>query len=260
MKTYRIQILIPTLLAAVIFCEIGTARAADMSRITRVYDIAVAPSQEQVFRQGMSQWESCLRHHGSNQPVYVYYSETGETGHYAFFVPYETWVDMDKHTGAGSACQGIFDQSVAPHFTGAASVIMKAKAELTYAPDPRAGPATLLWVMYFRIKPGRSREFVAVLKQFTAAAAKAHWKSHVIGYEFLGGGQGSPDYSLAWPGHSWAEFGATPNQSVRDMLASVYGKTDAAALYRKLTRTIRDKWERIWHFDGELSFVPATGK
>ena len=260
MNMSRIPMLMATVLGLMLTCGLAVAEAADSGGVIRDYQVIVPPPRNHAFREGMKHWEKCLRDHGSSQTIYAYDAETGNQSRYAFVVPYSSWAEIDQHTAAGRACRDTFDRSVAPHVTGDVSVIRQVDPKASYDPDNSPATTALWWVVKYRVRPGKYRQFLGIAHAFAAAAAKAGWQVHFKGYEVIGGGDGSPQFMLVFPNKSWAEAGMKPNPSTRKMMDSVYGKTAAAAMSHKLHRLIRNDWESLWSYDKELSLVTAKSE
>lgn len=260
MNRSRISSLILMGLGTLLVAGLVTAQAADSAGVIREYDVVVPPPQDHAFRAGVEHWEKCLRDHGSSQTFYVYDAETGDGSRYAVLDPHASWSDIGARSAADAACRETFEHFVVPHFTDEFSAILKVDAKVTYDPGENAPTSPLVRVVDFRIKSGKYHDFVTVAHAFSAAAEKAQWERHFVGYEVIGGGQGSPQFMIVWPGASWGDFEETPKSSGTMMLDSVYGKTATAALSHKMAHAIHEAWSSFWSYDKDLSFVPTRKK
>lgn len=253
----RIGVCIGVLLVSGMLC----AHAANSGTIIRDFAIGVSPQQDHAFRTGIKQWLKCIRAHGATHPMYAYDAETGNLNEYTFLEPHATWAELDAEpTAAGKACEGTFRQSVVPHFSGAYSAFLKMNSKITHNSNSESLMAKLSRVISYHIKWTQYHAFMAVAKAITAAADKAHWNGHYVGYSVLAGGEHSPQLLIVEPHDSWADLGKKMKPSMRKMLQSVYGKTATKALLYKLQSATTDASSKIWSYDKELSFVPSNGK
>lgn len=94
-------------------------------------------------------------------------------------------------------------------------------------------------------------------KKYTAAAAKTHWEGHFSGWDIQGAGQGAEDFVLVWPNKNWADIGHDPSPSIKQMMASVYGKKAAAAIHEDFVTSLADSWSDAWSYEKDLSYKPG---
>ncbi len=243
--------------ALLLAAALGLAQAAAAGTVTRVFVVEVPPAQDHAFNEGVKSWEQCLRDHGVKHATYAYDAATGDTDRYLFLAQYSDWGGMDAHDPAGKACSALFDAAVLPHFSQSASEVAELNAKATYTPGGEADPTPIMWVDYYRIKPGQGESFRDALAKFAAAAAKAHWQGHFSGWDIDGSGHGGEDFVLVWPNKSWADVGTEPSPSAKKLMDSTYGKAAAADNYRKLVAAIADEWSDAWSYDKDLSIIPG---
>jgi hypothetical protein len=243
--------------AVVLAATMGLAQAAGATSITRAFLVVVPMAQDHAFNVGTKAWEKCMRAHGTKQATYVYDAETGDLSRYLFLNGYSAWSGMDAHDAAGKACRATFLTAVLPHVGQAYSEIAELNDKDSYMPGGDPDPAPVMWVEDFRIKVGQAPAFHDGLAKFAAAAAKTHWMGHFAGWDIDASGQGGQDFVLVWPNKNWADAGTNPNPSAKDMMGSVYGAANAAAMHEKFMATIEDAWSDIWSYDKDLSIIPA---
>lgn len=237
--------------------SLGLARAANPVRIVRVYVGIVPPAQGSAFVAGLKAWEKCLSNRGSRQRLLTYAAQSGDLDRYMFLEDHEGWAAMDKDDPAATACAPEFRTEVAPHLSQGFSEIAVLNAKESYLPGDGPDPAAMLWVEAYRLKPGYGEAFSEAFARYATAAAKVHWQAHFGGYDIQGSGKGGEDFVLVSPNRSWADLGADPEPSTRQMMESVYGKAAARAIRGKFEGAIAEEWSEIWSYDKDLSYMPA---
>lgn len=245
-----------TCLGALLAGALGLAQAAP-APVVRVYVGIVPPAQGNEFAAGLKVWEKCLSDHGGKQRLVTYAAQSGDLDRYLFLEEHQAWADMDHDDAANTACAPDFRSEVAPHLSQGFGEIAVLNLKESYLPGGDPEPAPMLWVEAFRLKPGYGEAFGEAFTKYAAAAAKVNWQTHFGSYDIQGSGNGGEDFLLVSPNRSWAEVGADPKPSVKDMMESVYGKAAAHAARRQFESAIADQWSDIWSYDKELSYIPA---
>jgi hypothetical protein len=111
-------------------------------------------------------------------------------------------------------------------------------------------------VVTFSLKPGQSPQVIDAIKEVNAAIQKSHWPAKPAGwYQLLNGGEG-PVLVLASARNNWAEF-QPPEKDLGSMLAGVYGKDGAQALFDKFYKNLRTVRTEIFRYRPDLSYLPA---
>lgn len=241
----------------VLAASVGLTQMAAATDLSRVYIVVVPSAQDHAFNMGVKAWEKCLRTHGTKQTTYAYDAQTGNLSRYLFLNEYSAWSGMDASDAAGKACRGLFVSQVLPHVGDAYSEIAERNDKDTYMPGDDADPPAILWVDAFRIKPGQVPAFHDGLAQFAAAAAKTHWMGHFAGWDIDASGRGGEDFVMVWPNKNWADVGTDPSPSAKDMMDSVYGAANAAAMHQKFMATVHEVWSDAWTLDKDLSLIVA---
>jgi hypothetical protein len=237
--------------------SLGLAQAASPAAVVRVYVGIVPPAQGSAFAAGLKAWEKCLSDHGSRQRLVTYAAQSGDLGRYMFLEDHEAWAGMDKDDAANTACAPEFRTEVASYLSQGRSEIAVLNAKESYLPEGDPDPAAMLWVEAYRLKPGYGEAFSEAFAKYAAAAAKIHWQAHFGGYDIQGSGKGGEDFVLVSPNKSWADLGADPMPSPKQMMESVYGKAAARAVRGKFEGAIAEEWSDIWSYDKDLSYLPA---
>lgn len=245
-----------TCLGVLLAGSLGLAQAADPAPVVRVYVGIVPPAQGSEFAAGLKMWEKCLSDHGGKQKLVTYAAQSGDLDRYLFLEDHEAWSGMDDDA-ANTACAPDFRTEVTPHLSQGFSEIAVLNVKESYLPGDDPDPAPMLWVEAFRLKPGYGEAFGEAFAKYAAAAAKIHWQPHFGGYDIQGSGNGGEDFVLVSPNKSWADVGADPKPSIKDMMQSVYGKAAARAIREKFEGAIADEWSDIWSYDKDLSYIPA---
>jgi hypothetical protein len=243
-------------IAALTAASWGLARTAIAAPVTRVYVVEVSPAKDNAFREGVVAWHSCERANGERSKVLVYDAETGDVSRYAFLEGYSSWAGMDRKNPAAKACAALFRDGVLPNVKAAYSDVMLENPKITWMPAADPGPAPMLWVDAFRIKPGQGDDFHAGLEKFAAAAVKTHWSGHFTGYDVIASGEGGEDFLIVGTDKDWAGTGAVPKPSIKQLMISVYGRSAAKANHKRFYDSVAEEWFDVWSYDKKLSSTP----
>ena len=258
------KILTVCVVAALAASAIGSAHAADAGKavVNRDYTDTVSPANQQAYEAGIKAWNQCLREHGSKYSWTAWVHETGNVYSYSYVAGPYSWADFDTMRDVGKACDATWRAQANPHLKGETSAFMVDQPEMSHMPVDWAkqAPPPLIDVMYFTLKPGHAAHaaFVDAAKKIAAAADKAKWPYYFRFMQVQAGDEGAPDYVLAMPNKSWADYGTEASPSMWKMVEGVYGKADTDALRESVNNAIDKTSEHVDSYDADLSYIPGN--
>ena len=237
------------------------AAEADKAVVNRDWTDSVAPALQQAYEAGLKAYNQCLRDHGVKYNQATVTHETGDTYKYSTVTGPYTWADFDAMDAATKPCDATWRTQSNPHLLNETSVFMVDQPELSHMPAgwEKQAPPVFLDIIYETLKPGHeaSEAFTATVKKIAAAAAKSQWPYYFRVMQVQGGDEGSPDYVLALPQKSWADYGTEASPSLWKMVEGVYGKEDTAAMRRSLNDTVQHQSSHIDRYSADLSYFPS---
>jgi hypothetical protein len=257
------KILTVCVIAAIAASAIGTASAADAGKavVNRDFTDTIAPAQQVAYEAGEKAWNQCLKEHGVKFGVMAYNHETGNTYTYSYVMGPITWADLDSSRNQFKACDATWRSQGNPHLKGETSAFMVDQPDMSHMPADwtSQAPPALISVMYFTLKPGHEAHtaFADAAKKIAAAADKAKWPYYFRFMQIQGGDEGAPDYILAMPNNSWADYGSEANPSMWKMVEGVYGKADTDALRETVNNAIEKASEHVDSYNADLSYIPG---
>ncbi|WP_449428274.1 hypothetical protein [Rhodanobacter umsongensis] len=237
------------------------AAEADKAVVNRDWTDSVAPAQQQAYEAGLKAYNQCLRDHGVKYNQATVTHETGDTYKYSTVTGPYTWADFDAMDAATKPCDATWRTQSNPHLLNETSVFMVDQPELSHMPAgwEKQAPPVFLDIIYETLKPGHeaSEAFTATVKKIAAAAAKSQWPYYFRVMQVQGGDEGSPDYVLALPQKSWADYGTEASPSLWKMVEGVYGKEDTGAMRRSLNDAVQHSSSHVDRYSADLSYVPG---
>jgi hypothetical protein len=247
--------------AALAFSVMTSAYAANADKmvVTRDFTDTVAPAQQVAYEAGEKAWNQCLKDHGVKYNVMAFNHETGDTYKYSYLIGPVAWADFDASRAQFKACDATWRSQGNPHVKSETSAFMVDQPDMSHMPADRAkqAPPALIDVMYFTLKPGHEAHaaFVDAAKKIAAAADKANWPYSFRFLQVQAGDEGAPDYILAMPNKSWADYGAEADPSLWKMVEGVYGKADTDALRKAVNDAIDKTSEHVDSYNADLSYI-----
>ena len=235
------------------------AAEADKANVIRVFTDTVAPVDQAAYETAVKSYNKCLGSHGFKYTWTALLHETGNTYMYSYLGGPYKWADFDAMHATSKACDETWRTQANAHLQSETSAFLVAMPELSHMPAAKDATSALVNVTYFTLKSSREADeaFTDGVKKIVAAAEKSKWTGHYTLYKTRGGGKDSPDYILASPYKTWAEYGAGPDPTVWKMVESVYGKQETDALRKSINDAIQDSSAHVDNYSAELTYAPA---
>lgn len=247
-------------LVAGLFCVTGVQAADEGSpRVIRSYTDWVAPADQQAYEAGIKAYNQCLREHGFKYAWKALNHETGDVYTYSYVSDPLAWADFDAMRDSGKSCDASFRQNVNPHLKRETSGFMKPMPEMSHMPAGTDMGHAYVGVTLFKLKPGHdaNESFMTTVKKITAAARKAKWPQPYQVMQVVDSGEDAPDYILAGPAKSWADYGTEPDPAFWKMVANVYGEAQAKSLRKTLGDAIDRASAHVDRYNEELTYRPS---
>jgi hypothetical protein len=227
--------------------------------LARVVNVKVKPGNVQQFEEGLKRfhaWE-----HQQNYP-FTYYAWTiisGErNGQYILASLGHDWKDFDEVEKFTASAGAQVQADLAPYTESVTISYYVQRSDLSVLePAPGASPLPFSEVITFFLKPGAEPANEEVIKEVGAAIKKSNWPAKPAQwYQLVNGGEGD-ELILASGRKDWANF-QPPEKTLAQMLAEVYGKDGAQALFGKFDRGLRSVRTEIARYRTDLSYIVAT--
>lgn len=248
MKTALIGILLPLFFAA---------SAPAQPTVSRVYVDTVAPGDQSAYEQAAESYNSCLREHGFKYGWSAWVHETGPTNEYTWIAGPYTWADFDALAKADAPCEYLWRAQASPRLKLETSAFLVDLPELSHVVAGDGAAPVLRAVLEFTLKVDAAADaaFSEGERKIAAAAAKSHWPNAFRVQRMRGGGAGAPDYVITAEYPSWAAYGAGPQPPLWDMVAGVYGKSEADAIRKAMDGATRSLAAHVEAYSARLSYV-----
>jgi hypothetical protein len=189
------------------------------------------------------------------RPLFVWQITTGDhTGTYVVAEPPVRWKDLDNPPISEDADQAEWMKTMGP---AVESMEARDYAVLTDVSRPSGGamPSKYAEAITFRVKSGKTDEFMADVKKITEAIKKTNWPANFTWYALLHGGMGNT-FVLLIEHNSYADF-EEPAKTFDMMLAEALGKDEAKTLQNRLDAVMESSESQFVKFRQDLSYIPA---
>ncbi len=226
----------------------------DAANLTAFYVIKAKPGMAKQLEAGIRKhnaWHAKVDDRkGSNVTVVVAGDEFG-----TYRVGYGNlrWADMDRFSPEQGMADGDDVQvNIMPFVESVISRILLRRDDLgrASASDP---PATLSWVTYNYIRPGKAAEYAAYLARLKEAYDKANSPYRYFIQQVINGA-GTPAYITVRPAEKWADF-ATP-ANTRQALVAAYGELEADRLLNVVDEVVLRSASFVAARRADLSYTP----
>jgi hypothetical protein len=188
------------------------------------------------------------------RPLFVWQITTGEhTGTYVVGEPPTHWKDLDNPPISEEADQAEWMKTMGP---AVESMEARDYAVMTdLSTPPAAMPAKYGEVITFRVKMGKTQEFIANIAKISAAIKKTKWGGNYTWYALIHGGPGNT-FVLVIDHPNYADF-EEPAKTFDMMLTEAMGKVLAKALEAQLDADTESTMTDVIKFRQDLSYIPA---
>jgi hypothetical protein len=162
------------------------------------------------------------------------------------------WAEMDETNDDGKNCRNLVRDLINPHIESSEDNFARFEPEYSKAypnPDP------VLWVSSWQVKNGM--RFREIVKEVTAATAKAEGSSRGYWYSYMGGSKDAADFFVATP---FANFAAldVDRETVWNIYEKANGKEKRDQLQAEFQETIKESWSYLLKLDADLSHNPPA--
>ena len=224
--------------------------------VGRVYYLKAKAGMEQQFEAGVKKHIDWHRRQNDPWTFYWWQVETGEQfGQYVVGTFEHRWEDFDGRATLDAADDADFAATVAPYVDSVRAIVVVGLPQLSLPPAAE-GPAPLSSVITFHLNMGGQAEFPYVIGKFHQAIQKTNWPTNYLWYALVNGGE-HPTFYLVLPRNNWAGF-KPPAKPFPAMLEEAYGREEAAALLKQLSKLIHCQRSEMLRFRSDLSYRPAA--
>jgi len=117
-------------------------------------------------------------------------------------------------------------------------------------------PAAMYSLVFYRVKFGKSNDFILAQKKAKEAATKAKWPRYWMIFSLVSGGDG-PLWVLSQPREKFADFNPLEGKTFTQMLEEQLGREEADARAELIDSSVESIFTEILAYRADLSYVPA---
>lgn len=209
-----------------------------------------APQFEEALKEHMN-W------HGQQNDTWewhVWQFETGEqAGQYLALTAGHRWEDFDAKDEFMARDRADAMSRIGPYMDFVSSWFSRFRTEMSNWPEDSA--RRFVQVVMYRLKPGRSEEFVYAAEKIHQALQKANWPQHYLWEQVVAGVEG-PQLNLVLPMSKWADMNP-PARPFAAVLEEVLGRRETDALLESVVAAIESQRSEILRYRPDLSYLPA---
>ena len=245
------------LCAVVLFAAAAWAQnpAAPAGDICRIYFVKPKSGMDQQLEAGRKKHMQFHKAHNDTWAWNTFLIETGRnTGTYVTSTCEHQWADFDdweKRLGKADTADAI--ANMGPYEQQATSSFYRYRADLSIGtPGP---PLPLSAVYVYKLRFGKTDDFVEAAKKIGEALRKANWPFSGAWLQLVNGGEG-PMFVLVSGRKGWAEF-APPAKTIQQIVEGAYGKDPADAIWKTLDACVAQSFSEAAAYRPDLSYVPA---
>ena len=257
MKTIKVhfaKFMFATLLVAfsTLFSNEVNAQATEKGFILSMTEFTVKPGHDVQFREGVKAWKACYIENKGEWTWNIWKRMNGEGNVYILTSRMANWAEMDETSDDGKNCRDLVRNLINPNIESAESNFARFIPEYSKAypnPDP------VLWVTSWQVNNGM--RFREIVKEVTAATAKAEGSSRGFWYSYMGGSKDVADFFVATP---FANFAAldVDRENVWNIYEKANGKEKRDQLQAEFRESIKESWSYLLKRDADLSHNPPA--
>lgn len=255
MRTIKLRF--ANLAFALVFIAVSTlfsngvqAQAAEKGFILSMTELTIKPGHDNQFREGVKAWKACYIENKGEWTWNIWKRINGEGNVYILTSRMANWAEMDETSDDGKNCRNLVRDLINPHIESSEDNFARFQPEYSKAypnPDP------VLWVTSWQVKDGM--RFREIVKEVTAATAKAEGSSRGYWYSYMGGSKDAADFFVATP---FANFAAldVDRENVWNIYEKANGKEKRDQLQADFRETIKESWSYLLKLDADMSHNP----
>jgi hypothetical protein len=257
MKTIKLRF--ANFVFAFVFIAVSTlfsnsvqAQKAEKGFILSVTEFNIKPGHDVQFREGIKAWKACYIENKGEWTWNMWHRMNGEGNVYILTSRMANWAEMDDTSDDGKNCRDLARELINPHIESSEDNYARFEPEFSKAyPNPNP----VLWVAYWQVNNGT--RFREIVKEVTAATAKAEGSSRGYWYSIMGGSKDAADFFVATP---FANFAAldVDRENVWNIYEKANGKEKRDQLQAEFRETIKESWSYLLKLDADLSHTPPA--
>lgn len=223
--------------------------------ISRVGFWRAKPGMEAKLEEGIKRHNEFHRKLNDPMSFETYVIASGpNTGTYRRIASGRRWQDFDTEAAGAKADAADSALNTDPYLQSSVPAYYRLRPEMS-RPRPGDTPAPMYSVLIYKVRVGKTDEFVLAAKKFKEAADKANWPRHWYFFSLANGGD-HPQFVLSQPRDKFADFNP-PEKPFDKMLEETLGRDEADARQEMLDRSIESFSSEIITYRADLSYVPA---
>jgi hypothetical protein len=236
--------------ASTLFSNGVQAQQSEKGFILSITELTIKPGHDNQFREGVKAWKACYIENKGEWTWNMWHRKNGEGNVYILTSRMANWAEMDETNDDGKNCRNLVRDLINPHIESSNDNFARFQPEYSKAypnPDP------VLWVTSWQVKDGM--RFREIVKEVTAATAKAEGSSRGYWYSYMGGSKDAADFFVATP---FANFAAldVDRENVWNIYEKANGKEKRDQLQADFRETIKESWSYLLKLDADLSHNP----
>jgi hypothetical protein len=257
MKTIKLRF--ANFVFAFVFIAVSTlftngveAQKSEKGFILSMTEFTIKRGHDNQFREGVKAWKACYIENKGEWTWNMWHRKNGEGNVYILTSRMANWAEMDETNDDGKNCRNLVRDLINPHIESSEDNFARFEPEYSKAypnPDP------VLWVSSWQVKNGM--RFREIVKEVTAATAKAEGSSRGYWYSYMGGSKDAADFFVATP---FANFAAldVDRETVWNIYEKANGKEKRDQLQAEFQETIKESWSYLLKIDADLSHNPPA--
>ncbi len=238
--------------ASTLFSNGVQAQQSEKGFILSITELTIKPGHDNQFREGVKAWKACYIENKGEWTWNMWHRKNGEGNVYILTSRMANWAEMDETNDDGKNCRNLVRDLINPHIESSNDNFARFQPEYSKAypnPDP------VLWVTSWQVKDGM--RFREIVKEVTAATAKAEGSSRGYWYSYMGGSKDAADFFVATP---FANFAAldVDRENVWNIYEKANGKEKRDQLQAEFRESIKESWSYLLKRDADLSHNPPA--
>jgi hypothetical protein len=244
-----------SLCAVAVLAAAGWAQnaAAPAGDICRIYFVKPKPGMNQQLESGRKKHMQFHKSHNDAWTWNTYLIETGmNTGSYVTSTCGHQWADFDDwEKKLGKADTTDANANMGPYQGEAWNSFYRYRADLSIGtPGP---PLPLSAVFIFKLRYGKTDDFVGAAMKVSDALRKANWPLKGAWLQLVNGGEG-PTFVLVSERKGWGDF-APPSPTLAQIVEQAYGKDQADAIWKTFDACVAQSFSEAASYRPDLSYV-----
>jgi hypothetical protein len=228
------------------------ARAEDQI-VNRTMVWKIKPGMEAKFEEGLKRHNDFHRKHADTMALITFQIQSGpDTGAYVRFAGGRHWQDFDAEEAMAKEDQADTAVNTDPYI---ASTTTRYYRSLTDVSRPQSAAAAMYAIAFYRVKPGKTDDFMRAIGKINEAIGKTQWPVHYSWFALANGGDG-PEFVLSMPRDKWADFNP-PEKTFDKMLEEAFGRSEAESIMDTYDHAISSVSSQIVVYRADLSYLPA---